>query len=439
MSKFTRISIALLAIAAVAAPAFADSKISGYYRMQGVGQNIKQISDDSDTESLIDNRLRLRYQNDINDYVSVVYYGEVDTVWGAQSKGNAAGGIGGGGQLGADGVNVETKNAFLDFVFPDSAYAVRVGVQGFGDHAENTILADDMAGARLVRKGSNYAATLFYSKWDENGGTTWDDVDFYALQTDINFTDSVKGGLDLYWVDDNDDAIDVDDNPLGQELDLYFISLHGDTKMGNMGLNGFVNYVTGELAESSVGAADIDVEALMASAKLTGKMAGADLGLRLIYYAEDDDANDIGAWPEAPGAFEFHRENLAIFLHDIYYNNTGEGARAIRDAANEGHGLFGAVLSGNYKLPGTWYSKFGLGYFAAVDEDSDGDGVDEVVGTSLGTEVAAMVGTKVAEKVDISLRGAYAFLGDFYDAPAGSTLGDPDDLYKVTFMINSSF
>ena len=71
-------------------------------------------------------------------------------------------------------------------------------------------------------------------------------------------------------------------------------------------------------------------------------------------------------------------------------------------------------------------------------------GVDVREGETLGYEVAARVGKVFAQKVDVSLRGAYAVFGDFYDntvrndAGQGAT-GDPDDVYKVALMVNVPF
>jgi hypothetical protein len=87
----------------------------------------------------------------------------------------------------------------------------------------------------------------------------------------------------------------------------------------------------------------------------------------------------------------------------------------------------------DFKLPANLYLNTGVGYFQALEDTPTGGPAK--ADTDLGWEFAARIGTKVAEKVDVSLNGAYALLGDFYSTPTV----DPDDIYKLNFMINVGF
>lgn len=73
----------------------------------------------------------------------------------------------------------------------------------------------------------------------------------------------------------------------------------------------------------------------------------------------------------------------------------------------------------------------------SLEDKKDGETSKSVDGKDLGLEVAARLGTRIAERVDVSLAGAYAFLGSFYKAPGSGS--DPDNMYKVNFMINVGF
>lgn len=431
MGKILRSGVALTAVAALAAPAFADSKISGYYRVQAISEQ-QAIGRDLASDNLIDNRLRLRYQNNLNEFVYLVYYGEVDTPWGEQSKG----GIGGGGKANADGVNVETKNAFLDFKFPASRYSVRSGIQGFGGVFDGVVIDNDLAGIRVNKTYDRFNLTANYFKLDEGERNKWDDNDLYVLQLEATPGDTLKVALDFYFLDDNDDSDD-----LQTEQEQYYAGLRGDQKMGNMGLSGWLLYNGGKVESSLPGARDVDVNSYAASVKATYALPKTSLGLRLMFFPADDSATDDRSFNGniSGGDFEFYDENLQIFLTDVYYNNTAAGRHALDDAAYAGFGLFGAAFSGKYVPVQDVYAKWGLGYFMAMDDRRDGSAApeDNRRGTTLGTELSAQVGMIVADKVDISLRGAYALLGDFYDGQAGGS--DPDDLYKVTAMINVPF
>ena len=431
MSKFLKTAAAALAIAAIATPALADQKISGYYRMQAITDTVEGAPADSKkAESQIDQRFRLRYQNNLNEYVHFVYFGEVDVPWGQPSKG----GIGGGGKSSGDGVNVETKNVYLDFKIPDSIFSFRTGLQGFGDNFDNVLIADDVNGVQAnMAFAPNFGTTLAYFKFDEGTDTPVtgkrtirnhaDDVDFYALKNKLKVNDGLGMNFDGYYLHDNT-----------SDIDLYTLGLSADAKMGTIGLTGWAAYQFG--TDEDAGVPDTDISAWAASVKAKMDLGAAKTALRLTYFSEDDDAQDEGAFRElAAGNFQFADENLSIFYSDVYYNNTASGRHAITDAVNEGYGLIGINATADFnKLPANCYLKTGLGYFMAVDDKRNGEAVASREGTNLGLEAAVRVGHKFAEKVDVSLNGAYAFLGDFYDAAPGGQ--DPDNMYKVNFMIN---
>ncbi len=429
--KTTILAGLILAGLASAGPVLADSKISGYYRMQMISDNLKGApAENKPSEAQVDNRLRIRYQNNLNEYVHFVYYGEVDTLWGQPSKGN----IGGGGQAGADGVNVETKNAYLDFKIPETIWGVRTGIQGFADNIDHLFIADDWAGIRIDHKFTPAVTlTTAYFKAFEGNTTQWDESDLYALQARVKVNDSLGLTFDGYYNDDNRNSALLTD-------DLYLVAAGAQGKIGSLGLEGWIAYEFGE-QEPATGPT-VDIAALAGTVKASLPIGPAETALRLIYFSSDDDAVEDQSWngpnhADPAGKTEFDQENLMIFLTDYYYTSTEAGRHALTDAAYAGYGLFGINAKADFKLPGKCYLKTGLGYFMALEDTRNGEASKSVEGTDLGLEVAARVGTKVAELVDVSLAGAYAMLGSFYEAPGSNA--DPDDLYKVNFMIDVKF
>lgn len=501
--KYSKFILAAVLCAAMATPALADSKVSGYFRTQFMADNIgsqyyknvasngavdgsDMISANRRTNTQIDNRFRLMYQNNLNEYVNFVYFGEVDTKWGQASKGS----IGAGGANNADGVNVETKNVFVDFKVPDSIISARVGIQGIGVGPDGIVIGDDMSAAKVNLKLSPMAdVTAIYSKFQEGSTAVWDDSDFYAAVVSIKPSDALKFNFDLAYLDQNTlssqlspvetelynrayndtyasdyaaalatqtakytargysgtaltdaakaDALasvksTVDKAFAAMDAEIYVLGLGGQAKLGMATLDGYVAYSGGTV--SAPGETDLDLGGMMGTIKATTKIGTlGDAGLRATYYTADKDSDDddykgfIG--DISGGAYEFPAENLSIFFVDAYYNNTNGGRRALVDAAYAGNGLLAINGTANLNFSKSCYGKFGAGYFMALEENSSSHSDKD-----LGIEVAARVGTKVAEKVDISLGGAYAFLGDFYKSVGSST--DPDDVYKVNFMIN---
>ncbi len=441
MSKYLKIVVTTLAAVALAAPAFATSSVSGYYRMQMITETINGApAKDKPADSVVDNRLRMAYKNQLNDYLYFVYYGEVDTPWGQASKGS----IGGGGQAGADGVNVETKNAYIDFKIPNSIFSFRSGVQGYADRFDGTFVIDDMAGIQAnLSLTPMFSTNLAFFKFYENNKANWDDVNLYGLQNTIKVNDNLKIDADLYWRDNASGyviapgaALDTTTPLLNKADDLYVAGVAAQAKVAGVDLDGWVAYQFGK--QDRLVGSDSKYGSLGATVKASMDLGPAKTGLRLIYFSKDDDATDTKSWQQvATGNFDFYNENLSIFLADIYYNNTAGGRHAMTDAVYAGYGLFAVNATADVKLPANFYLKSGAGYFMALDDTANDNAASKKDGKDLGIEVAARVGTKIAEKVDVSLGGAYAFVGNFYNSTTGGS--DPDDMYKVNFMINMGY
>jgi len=406
MKKFVVLLVAIVATAAFVAPAFADHKIGGYFRTQFSSFDQSKTVDAKSTTGVW-TRLRMKWTNTLNENVNVVWYGELDPNWG---QGN-------GGDLGADGKNVETKNAYLDMKVPGTPFAAKVGIQGFGAQFSSVFVDNDMAGLKLSADFGGPKGVLMYSKWDEGSTTNWDDTDLYAAQ--LTNLGPVEAGL--YYIDHN--------GTKGGEMDIITAGVKADVKISDaFGIDGFLLYQDKSSAAATKVATD-EGSAIV----FTARAKVSDMGnFRLIYYSEDDDATDDNTLFETAG-FAFAGENLYIMLADVYNTGNGGGELAINDAGEAGYGLMALTYAGNFNF-GDYYLKAGAGYFMALEDSRDNEAVASRQGDVVGYEVAAMVGRKVAEKVDVSVRAAYAGLGDFYDAGPGNK--DPDDPYKVVLMVN---
>ncbi|TYO99211.1 hypothetical protein EDC39_10354 [Geothermobacter ehrlichii] len=440
MSKTVKVLIALALALVLATPAMAAMKLNGYYRLQFISDNIGAVgAKDARTTSQVDQRLRMKLTNQLNDYVKFVYYAEIDTPWG-QAGSTPSGSAEFGGTDGADGVNLETKNVYLEVAVPDTIFTVRAGVQGFALGKDYVVIGDDMPGLRVNAKvNDNVKLVAFYSKFFEDGKTQWDDEDFYSIEAMVKASDAAKFGVAFAWYDSN--GLNnrgtagglFTSLPAGYDnADIYYIVLDGDLDLGVAKLAAQFAYDFGTV--EGTGVTDIDLSGYMATAKVTGKAGGADLGLRLTFYSADDNATDndveIFAGDITGGAYEFYKENLHIFFTDKYYNNTAGGRLALTQAAYNGNGLFAINATANVKLPAGYDLKAGAGYFMAVEENGAAD-------DDLGFEIAADFGRKLAEKVDVRLIGAYAVLGDFFNTTTNSN--DPDDIFLTKAVINVSF
>lgn len=412
--------IIALGIAAIAAPAFADHQIGGYFRNKFVSADTSFTKNGNDSpEQLIDQRLRMRWQNTINEYVTVVWFGEVDFNWGGTSKGN----IGGGGVIGGDGVNVETKNAMAVIKIPNTPVAVTLGLQNV-NAGGNLIMDDDGTGAQISAKMDKVNLSLQYAKFSEGGTKAQDDVDFWGIKAGLAPMGNLNLGLSGFWKNDN-----------ATSADLYWLVAEGTYKMDLLNIEAMLGYNFGEENDK------VDVSGYMASVRGAATVAGIDAGVRLLYMSGDNDSNDanyyhnaIGNGAAAVGRFSYGLfDGLMIFGSDLYATTYAGDQAAYTSAGFTDHGLMAVIASAKYVPPTlkALYAQAAAGYFSAVEDKTKR--IAATKGTSLGTEVALRVGYKIAEKVDVSLNGAYAFLGDFYEPASGD---DPDNPYKLYAMVN---
>lgn len=487
MKKTTRILLASGLMLALATPALAELKFSGFYRLMAYSGEIKDVdSQDNDSRQIIDQRFRAQVTNTLNDNVSITYQAEIDTVWG----GSVPAGGGNGGAFDTDGVNVETKHIYLDLKQGDTS--ARIGLQTYGDEFQGLVGFADMAGITVKHKIGNTSIGLLYSKWDENdadgdnanltalyasgannAASDWDDTDFYGVTIQQKISDAFKVGAAVYYLDSNDvtdvranivaglpgmDRVAFADHGDGE---VWFYGVTADAKFGDFGVDGFLlhqrgsvdfdNRWDGGVAAAGINKKDQSSQAWAASVKGTMKLANGNVGLRGIFITDDESNDDNEYWLGSFGEYDFVNENQMIFLTDKFVCNWGKERYAMDDAARMGYGLWAVILSGNHTLPNNMYANWGLGYYSAQDnERNDNDIERRRNGKALGWEADVRVGKKFFEKVDVSLNAAYADFGSFYadtteqnnDIPGDGVSRNssaPDSIYKAYLMVNVPF
>jgi hypothetical protein len=192
MRKNFTVLVVLLMAVLVATPALAaiDFKWGGQFRFRWLGEeNIRDGSDDfADNAHFIDQRLRLYLTVQASENLKGVVKLEAgDTVWG-DPRGRVGPGSGGG--VGADGVSIELKNAYLDFAIPCTPTRAIVGIQGL-QLLDSWIVDDDFSAAVLVTKLDPFKITVGYiagqnTRDRETGGygNYRDNVDDWMLAID---------------------------------------------------------------------------------------------------------------------------------------------------------------------------------------------------------------------------------------------------------------
>ena len=140
-------------------------------------------------------RIRLQLDAVASEALSGTVYFEIgDTTWGG--AGNGTQGQGSGGAMGADGVSVEVKRAYIDWMVPDTDLKVRMGIQGI--QAPSFVLkraqsfGDDVAGIALSYQFNEYVgATAFWARpYNDN-------FDGYTKNGNSNYNKSYMDNIDL--------------------------------------------------------------------------------------------------------------------------------------------------------------------------------------------------------------------------------------------------
>lgn len=486
--------VLLLAAASLAAPALAlDTKLSGFYRARGIVDNfvasdnyVGTLSDNARDESLVDQRLRLKLDALVNDYLSFTYYGEVDFQWGDESYSND--GRNDGGAIGGDTTNLETKHIYIDVKIPETRLAGRFGLQGLDDHWDYTFFSADMAGVKFDLQYDAASITAGWFKLIEGDFNDSDDISLWTLQLETAPSPNLKGGLDYYYYQ-NQGASTNDLDPTlkdqqyasffgtadidavlafntgtptwsGQrdDMDLHYLGLHGEHRLSNVVLTGWafgnfgsVDDIINDTTTPGL-TEDIDVQGYAASVRADANVGAFKLGLRGLFFSGDDDLTDGDADffvnPLATESFAFATDGFMIFFPDVHWTSVGQFGFAMTDAAWAGYGLWGGTLNASYTPAqmDKFNIKGGVAYVASLEDKlATGDPRSDRDGTSLGTEVFLRASYRLAENLVFSANGAYAWLGDFYDDQGGGTAindlaaADPENPYEVYIMADLHF
>ncbi len=427
----------------------------------------------------------MKLDTKVNDFLAFTYYAEVDMQWGDEQYSNSGRNDGGG--IGGDTTNLETKNLYIDVKVPDTTSAFRVGLQGFEDHYDWSFFSADMTGINYKAGLGAVDLTAGWFKLGEGDFKLSDDITLWALQAEYAPSVNFKVGGDYYYYQNDGASTNSDDPTLkdqqyasffgtadidavlafntgtdswtGQRgnMDLHYLGGHAEWRLENVVLTGWLNVNVGEVDDINNNTAnpllteDLDVQGYAARLKASTNLAGFNLNLAGTYFSGDDNLTDGDADfivnPLATESFAFATDGFMIFTPDIAWNSVGQYGFAMVDAAWAGYGLGSLVLTGSYAPHHMKNAHFqaGVGYFSSLEDKlAAGDPRTDRAGKELGTEVFLRAGYKLAENLDLSANGAYAFLGDFYDNNGGGTHAniattDIEDPYEVYLKATLTF
>ncbi|MFA6148844.1 MAG: hypothetical protein WC899_11615 [bacterium] len=482
--------MAVVLVAAMAAPAMAEFSTSGFLRVKArVDQNMQVPSAagtqggtfilpgaDPRTAAFVEQRQRFSL-NWKGENAGAVGLFEMD--FGAWGDSAYTAGRNQGAGLEADSINLETKDFYLWFNIPNTSVKVTAGLQNVTDSFQGVVLgAADMAGIFVTGKGGPVDYRLGWAKFQEGNTRVDDDVDFYIAEAKFAPTKAAKLGVDFYVLRDASGSTAAGSGTFGTNLNtigriftdygigatsfrydpstFYYLGVDGAFQAGPVGLSGFAFYNFGKVkgatgtigGDNTISNEDFDVKAYVVDVR-ADIAAGPGKAFVEGAYVSGSDRNSsdfespiTGSNYALAGSYPFARMDMQILLPNADELNTSSALAY--DAQNKGRGLILLVGGFSMKFNDALSGKVGAGYM------QDTESPDSSVNKHKAVEVNANVNYTVAKGMDIGLYGAYAFLSDWEDYGTGNgTVGstvytasatkDADNIFKTYLRMNYAF
>ena len=443
-SKTLAALVTLGLAAAVATPAMAlENQFSGaftsfydltnYSAVYGQKDPVK----DAPTENYFVQRARLGYTAKASDNVQLVTLFELDyTFWGNSSYTTARNS---GGALGADSVNIETKNIFLELNYP--AMNTKIGMQGVDDAFKGSIFSADMAGIKLGHNYTNASVAAGFFRWNDSGadfGLGKKVNDMFMLDAKYNLNKDLKIGAAYYYINDNranttftkgtvigytangDEIYGTDSTSVTTTNDakIHTLGLNAEGTFGPLTVNGFAVKQFGDLDATSRAKG----YELNAGARLDLGAAGT-LRSELLYVS-----GGSNAFFSADNGYEgggFYDNEMVILGRDK--NAFTLDAAIVFNGANRGQGVMFGSLGYDYTFTNKLSASANAG-FAAVTKNTLGTSNSDY----LGTEINAETNYKLTPNVTVGARAGYVVLGDYFNA-------GEDNPYDVKLLAKFAF
>jgi hypothetical protein len=481
MRKGFLIVLAVVLVAALAAPAMAAMDVTGFVRTKGYVSNFKNgatapvLKENAPDAAYVEQRFRAKFSFG-EENVKAVWFLETDFGAFGDSAGNAAPGGAArntGGALGGDKVNTETKNIYVWFKLPDTSLEFTVGLQNQTDSYAGVLFGGaDMAGIFVSGKYEPVSYTVGWAKLYENNNLKTDDLTLYALNLKFSLIKDLNMGLNFYFIQDDTQK----DNTAGvlpfpgvtgdeNKKRIYTLGPAGSYNAGPVTISGFffhqfgtVDFLTPPFDSN------VDINGWAADLRVDANIGPGKGFIEGLYISGDDNPDDdtykgivtLSDANASPGGNSFYsRTDMMILLpnaDDINTSSSLIGAAGVATAggtfvgstspSNGGRGIWHIGAGYTMKLMDKLTGKLGAGYLAAVKELKGSGGTagidDNKKGKTMGTEVNANVNYNIMKGLDFGLYGAYCWLGDFYQSKV-SGAKDPDNVYDMHFRLNYAF
>ncbi len=395
---------------------------------------------------------------------------ELDWTWGDANYG-AGGNFGG--AFGADQVNMQTQNLFLE-LRPRPNLFINAGLQRIFDNVRVPwyTFTDDLltTGYRLAFFGSDATGLTAHWMFDthrrltagfyqlyENNVEQDDDVVLYTAEIEQDLSIDASVGLSLRYVRDHgngEGGVSILGQGLNSNLSNYNgvfnfdfgnadhtadvlwagTQFHKDPllRQGDTGFGGFLVYNFGEARGGGQTVTIGGAAANLRVAHRWGDQLNDQIVLDSIFTTGDDNNISDGKYSGVLTGNNWTSPGAVFINHGLYLllphgNVVNRFIAATVDIQNLGYGMQAASLQVHKDIvPNKLKAKIGAGTGYA-SKTIDG------MGSQIGTELNVNLRWTMKVLMDLELHAAYLWLGDFYDSPVvnGGLTERPKDPWTV--------
>jgi len=421
-------ALALGASAAGPATAAIQHEFSGSFTAQYVLSNFNHTAVTKDfaynpdglpanpgTANFFEQRVLLGYAAKVDERLTFVSKFELDYAY----YGNSSYGVGagGGGAVGSDQVNLETKNLYLGFTCPITGVHAKIGMQEYVDGFEGTLIWADAAGLSISRRFSEATVALgFFRLLDTGDVPGRRTADLLAVDGSYAIAPGIKVGGAYYLVKDDSGE---------QDATVHTLGVNARATLGPATLNGYLLGQTGQIG------GDKDIGAFAANAGAEMKLGPGKARTEVQYASGDGNRGDnrVKSLQSFYGEYWYGSHALALLTRDDYGLTADNGV--VYDVGFGGRGSI--IASAGYDLP--LDAKTALSGNLGAGWAAKADGRD---GAALGTEVTVKISRQIYEGLTLTARAAYLLLGSFYDGVAENG-ADPDNPWDARIILAYAF
>ena len=411
----------------------------------GIPSSFLRANDKAD--NYIEQRVRLQYIAKASDDLKLVTHFEINNRFGKAAQGPAD--LNGGSDLDTDGINLQTKHAYLD-VNVAKGINVKAGLQAYKDSIGGLLVDADLPAVVATTKLGSVNALVGFSRYsdsatllgDQSGNFTFADFSYpvnkdtkigfsYYLQSDETPTAAVTSSTstaNLVTGIVTTASTTAADAYLTKKT-IHTFALNGSTKIAGVALKGFVAMQNGESTKSSTGVTT-DYSGYAANIQADTNIAGGDAKLGYLFVSGDtkgtatDTKNSQFQTLGSTGS-TFNEGGMMLMVRNNYfYPTTTAYALKGNNVSNIQLAYAGYSKMLSDKLKAT--ANIGLGW-----DNTDVGTTAGTKGDFIGTEVNAELAYKLYPNLNVYAQAGYISLGSQYD-----TYKDP---YAVRLGASFSF